>query len=64
MWLLPVFLGPNSHTLKLFSTSGIIVGLQLASVFTTEANYYEVEQALSDALEEVRHRIRNSIKLF
>jgi len=29
-----------------------------------KANYHEVEQALLDALEEVRHRINNNIKLF
>jgi len=31
---------------------------------SSKANYHEVEQALSDALEEVRHRIRNNITLF
>ena len=29
----------------------------------SKANYHEVELGLADALEEVRHRIRNNIKL-
>ena len=38
-------------------------GLKVAVTARTKANYHEVELALSEALEEVRHRIRNNIKL-
>ena len=31
---------------------------------TSKRNYHELEQALSEALDDVRHRIRNNIKLF
>lgn len=38
-------------------------GLKVTVTATTKVNYHEVELALTEALEEVRHRIRNNIKL-
>lgn len=39
-------------------------GLKVTVTAATKVNYHEVELALSEALEEVQHRIRNNIKLF
>jgi len=39
-------------------------GLKVTVTSKSKANYHEVEQAISEALEEVQHRIRNNIKLF
>ncbi|QDV83788.1 ParB/RepB/Spo0J family partition protein [Planctomycetes bacterium TBK1r] len=38
-------------------------GLKVTVTAGTKVNYHEVELALSEALDEVRHRIRNNIKL-
>lgn len=38
-------------------------GLKVTVTATTKVNYHEVELALTEALEEVRHRIRNNMKL-
>lgn len=38
-------------------------GLKVTVTAKSKANYHEVERALSDAPEEVRHRIRNNRKL-
>ena len=39
-------------------------GLKVIVTAATKVNYHEVELALSEALDEVRHRIRNNITLF
>ncbi len=39
-------------------------GLKITVTASTKENYHEIELALSEALEEVQHRIRNNIKLF
>ena len=38
-------------------------GLKVTVTASTKVNYHEVELALSQALDEVRHRIRNNIKI-
>jgi len=38
-------------------------GLRVTVTAPSKVNYHEVELALSDALDEVRHRIRNNVKL-
>ncbi|HBE69098.1 MAG TPA: chromosome partitioning protein ParB [Planctomycetaceae bacterium] len=38
-------------------------GLKVTVTAATKVNYHEVELALTEALDEVRHRIRNNIKL-
>ena len=38
-------------------------GLRVTVTAPTKVNYHEVELAISEALDEVRHRIRNNIKL-
>ena len=39
-------------------------GLKVTITAASKVNYHEVELALTEALEEVRHRIKNNIKLF
>lgn len=39
-------------------------GLKVTVTAASKVNYHEVELALSEAIDEVRHRIRNNVKLF
>ena len=52
---------PRAGLHQVFVSDG---GLKVTVTAKSKTNYHEVEQALSDAREEVRHRIRNNITLF